>query len=392
MDEDRFQKFLEDKYQKPTIRLYFERTREFDKWLFKQRQKNIDDADESDIRSWASYIQKTVKKCQPYFSGIKTYYRWRHKDQMENLMTEILRKLPSAQKAPQNTIRWKDFESIMMEVERTNISLEYRVLLNLLWSEMKSEEILNLYVSDVDFEKRLITSPAGAKTFCVTHKAWRALEEYKPVDKRGKVERLFSKGLRVLQHTTQKYLGMHGLTPSKIRKSCLDDLPDTGRTIRFAAEPNKEVVSRIEHEQTEGSISQKDLFDRLVEEIGNFGNRMHQRINQVKDEHEFQRLLEGYLLATFPDELVTPEFPFKGFGKRDSKIDFTIGNASKIPIEVKLAEKKFSEDIRKGSGQVNEFLKHYGSSKGILVIGDKERDPERRKHSGIQDNVFILVI
>lgn len=67
MDEDGFRKFLEDKYQKPTINLYFERTREFEKWLFKQRQKNIEDADECDIRSWASYIQKTVKKTPTIF-------------------------------------------------------------------------------------------------------------------------------------------------------------------------------------------------------------------------------------------------------------------------------------------------------------------------------------
>lgn len=140
---------------------------------------------------------------------------------MENLMTEILRKLPSAQKTRQSTIRWKDFETIMLEVERTDISLEYRALLNLMWSEMKSEEILNLYVSDVDFEKRLITSPASGKTFRITQKAWDALEEYKLVDKRGKAERLFSIGLRSLQHTTKKYLGMHGLTPNKIRESCI---------------------------------------------------------------------------------------------------------------------------------------------------------------------------
>jgi hypothetical protein len=73
-------------------------------------------------------------------------------------------------------------------------------------------------------------------------------------------------------------------------------------------------------------------------------------------------------------------------------IDFAIGRDQKIPIEVKLAEKKIRDHIGKGFGQVKEFLESYRSDKGILVIGDKERDPERRKHSGAQDGVYIIVI
>jgi hypothetical protein len=266
------------------------------------------------------------------------------------------------------------------------------VFLNLLWSEMKVKNILKLCFSDIDFDKRLITSPTG-ETFGATWKAWGALEKYITRDRKGKMESLFKTGYRNHLIITQTYLGTtYGLTPDKIWKSCKCDLVDAGRTARFFSEPNIKPISKIGEKQTAESTSSKELFDRLVEEIMNFGNRINERISQVKDEEEFKRLLEGYLLATFPNELITPEFPFKGFGKADSKIDFTIGSDSKIPIEIKLAKKKISEHIREGSGQVNEFLKHYGSSKGILVIGDKERDPERRKHSGIQDNVFILVI
>ena len=256
---------------------------------------------------------------------------------------------------------------------------------------MKVKDILQLCFSDIDFEKRLITSPTG-ETFGARWKAWGALEKYITKDRKGKMDPLFKTGYRNHLIITKKYLGMYGLTPDKIWESCKCDLVDAGRTAIFFSEPNIKPISKIGEKQTVESTGSKDLFDRLVEEIMNFGNRIHERINQVKNENEFKRLLEGYLLATFPDELVTSEFPFKGFGKADSKIDFTIGRDSKIPIEVKLAEEKISEHIRKGSGQVNEFLKHYGSSRGILVIGDKERDPERRKHSGIQDNVFILVI
>jgi hypothetical protein len=148
----------------------------------------------------------------------------------------------------------------------------------------------------------------------------------------------------------------------------------------------------MRHEQIEESTVSENLFDRLVEEIRNFGNKMHERIPQIKDEGEFKRLLEGYLLAALSGEIIAPEFHFRGYGKADSIIDFTIGRDQKIPIEVKLTEKKIRDDIGKGSGQVKEFLVSCGSDKGILVIGDKERDPERRKHSGMQDNVYVIVI
>jgi integrase len=395
MNEDGFRKFLKDRYQGTTPRTYFEITKNFAGWLFEQSKRDIDDVDESDIRSWASYVQKEHPKCRPYLYGVRAYYWYKRKDKIANLITKIVRKLPPSPETQPIFIRWTDFKKMIEKVEETRIPAKYRVLLNLLWSEMENEEILNLYVSDIDFENRLITSPTSEKTFHVTCKAWDALEKYIPVYKREKEEPLFSKiGLRSLYHNTKKYLRGSGQTPDKLRKSCKNDLLDAGRTIRFrfAAEPDGESISRIEHEQIEESVSSKGLFDRLVEEIRNFGNRMHQRIKQVKDEKEFKRLFEGYLLATFPDEIIIPEFHFKGIENADSIIDFAIGKDQKIPIEVKLAEKRIRDHIGKGIWQVKEFLKSYASDKGILVVGDKERDPERRKHSGMQDNVYIIVI
>jgi integrase len=395
MDENGFRKFLEDRYQGSTPRTYFERAKGFEEWLYEhQKKKDIEDANESDVRNWASYVQNEIPKCQPYFYGVRAYYRYKRKDKMGNLITEILRKLPSPSKIQRkSTIRWTEFEAIMLKVEET-ISPEYCALFNLLWSEMKSEEILNLYISDIDFENRLIASPTSEKTFRVTWKTWEALEKYKPINERGKSEPLFSIGLRALQHNTRKYLGVYGLTPSKLRRSCKEDLPDAGRTIRFAPEPKKEPSSIIRHEQTEEPITLRNPFDRLVEEIRNFGNRVHYRIGQIKDEGVFKRLLEGYLLAAFPDEIITPEFHFRGYGRRDSKIDFAIGRDQKIPIEAKLTEEKIRDDIGKGLGQVKEFLEHVGlaSNRGILVVMDKKRDPERLKLSRIEGNVHIVII
>jgi hypothetical protein len=126
----------------------------------------------------------------------------------------------------------------------------------------------------------------------------------------------------------------------------------------------------------------------------NFGNRVHYRIGQIKDEAVFNRLLEGYLLVAFPDEIITPEFHFRGIGIRESIIDFTIGRGQKIPIEVKLTEEKIRDDIGKGSGQVKEFLEHVvsASNKGILVVVDEKRDPERLKLSIIEGSVHIVII
>lgn len=99
-----------------------------------------------------------------------------------------------------------------------------------------------------------------------------------------------------------------------------------------------------------------------------------------------------YLLATFPDQTITRKFGFKGWKIADSQIDFAVGKDQRIPIEAKLAQKDTGEHLREGPEQVKQFLKYSGSKKGILVIGDQQRDPERQKHGGMQDRVYIVVI
>jgi hypothetical protein len=392
MDENGFRKFLEDRYQGSTPRTYFERAKGFEEWLFKSNKKNIDDADEGEIRAWASYIQKEVPKCRPYLYGVRAYFRYRHKDRIESLLTKIAGKLPSLPKTLGDLTHWADFDKIMRKVEETRISSEDRALLNLLWSEMKTQDILNLYVSDVDFENRLITT--RKKKIQVTEKTWDALERYIKIDKRGKSEPLFSIELRALEGMTKRYLGMYGLTPSRLQRSCKEDLYDAGRTIRFAPEPDREPSSRPKQEQIKESVVAKDLFDRLIQEIKNFGNRVHDRISQIKNEGDLKRLLEGYLLARFPDEIIIPEFPFKYLEKTDLKIDFVIGKDQQTPIEVKLAteKKRIRSYEREGLSQVNEFLGYSESTKGILVIGDKKRDPERLKLRRIEGSVHIVII
>lgn len=392
MDEKEFEKFLERSGLAPnTIRLYVTSVKKFEKWLFEHQGKRLEDANESDIKNWKSYLQKE-KRFATYFYGLKKYYLYQRNDDMVKTIKEILSKLRPPKSTLQRLIRWTDFRKVMSKAERIRISDRDRALLNLLWSEMNSKEILDLRACDIDFEKRLITSRISGKTHHVTQEAWDALEKYIPIQDRDNGKLLFSINRRRLQQITEQYFKSVKQTPKSLMSSCRDDLISAGKTIRFATESEKK--PRVKEGQIEKSSIKKNLFDKLVQEIKRFGARIEiqERIKKIKGEEEFQTLLEGYLLATFPEQRIICEFPFKGWKTGDSKIDFVVGKDQRVPIEVKLAQKEIGDHLRKGIGQVNEFLKYSGTRKGILVIRDQERDPERQKHSGMQDSVYIIVI
>ncbi len=393
MDEKAFKKFLKRNHLAPkTIGDYVYFVKKIEKWLLTyQGKKKLEDANESDIRNWKSYVQKE-KGITTYFYGIREYYRYKRNDVMVNTINEILSELPRPPPTPQRSFRWTDFKEVMSKAEGIGISDRDRALLNLLWSEMNSSTILGLFISDIDFEKRLIASLKSEETYNVTQEAWDAMEKYVPIEDRSKKRPLFTINPRRLQQITKKYFESVKQTPKSLMLSCQENLIDAGKTLRFVTEPDKRLTSREEQEQIEKSRTGRGLFNKLVQEIKNFRSRVHNKFSKIKDEEEFQTLLEGYLLATFPDEIITPEFRFKGYEITDSIIDLAVGKDPKIPIEVKLAKKKMKPYLREGIGQVTEFLKYSESKKGILVIGDQKRDPERRKLSGMQDNVYIIVI
>lgn len=392
MDEKGFKTSLEHSLKHETIRNYVTSVKKFEKWLFEHKGKRLEDADKGDFRTYAVYLQSkkyAISTVSTYFIGIEQYYRWWRKLKKAKAINEIRRNLPR----PQPTLpllSWNEFEDIVEKAKEEGISKEKLALLNLLWSETTPKEIVGLHKSDIDFEKRLISTPSG-KTYRVTQQAWDALQEFVP--NRG--EKLFTLGIRSLQILSKNFVKQ---TPKQLRKSCKRDLFDTGKKVRFVYEPGKTTSLKEEKkpEEKKEETKKRNLFGRLVQEIKKFGESkwIHYQIPKLKNEKELQRLLEGYLLATFPDELITHEFPFKGYENTDSKIDITVGKDPKIPIEIKLAEKKIRDHKGKGLEQVREFLdKHPKSKKGILVIGDKKRDPERiRKHSGTQDSVCIIMI
>jgi len=386
MDERGFRQFLESKrLGKETVRIYTYSVKQFEKWLFNEREQNsLENASGHDIRNWAPNAPEPN-----YLHGIKQYYDYKRNPEMGKEIDKILKELPK-HRPPPRLFDWSNFRNVMSKAEHLRIKDRDHALLELLWSEIPRKEILELYYSDIDFEKLHITHHSGEKYY-ITQEAWHALQKHVSIGDRSKKKRLFPISKRALQQITGVYFGRVKQKPKTLLDNCQKDLVSAGRTARFVTEQRPS--SKPEPEQKEERI-EKNLFDKLVQEIKNFGIRVHYRIGQIKDEAIFNRLLEGYLLAAFPDEIITPEFRFRGLGIGDSLIDFAIGREQKIPIEVKMTEKKIRDDKGKGSEQVKEFLGYVpsASNKGILVIVDEKCDPERLKLSGIEGSVHIIII
>ena len=156
---------------------------------------------------------------------------------------------------------------------------------------------------------------------------------------------------------------------------------------------DKKPSSRIE--KPPKKKQKRRLFPRIVEEIENFGSMFHYRISKIKNEKEFQNILEGYLSAIFPEDIISREFRFEGYDDV-SRIDLAVGKAPKIPIEVKFAKGKIRGFKGEGSEQVKEFLESHRIKKGILVIGIKDRGRAHeyaRKFNGLQpDGVHVIII
>jgi integrase len=387
MDEKGFRANLERRrLDLKTVRAYIHHAKKIEKWL----SKNLDEATGTDIRRWANAQRGELKSFSSYVSAIRAYYQY---VPIKGMLEEI-DSIPPIGRPPRrnNIIPWCDFKDVITEVEKEGTNEEYLIILNLLWSEMHPNEILQLRVSDIDFDRYIITSHLSSKpkTYYATKEAWGALKRRIPSSDIGKTGHLLEKirSVRSIQGITETYFGKLGLKPKDLRRSCLEDLKNAGRTVRFVT--NTVETMPKEEPLTKPPIIAKNLFDKLVQEIMNFGERVHHLLPKCR-EKDLQRLLEGYILATFPDEAVSHEFSFK-----HSRIDVTFGTRPSIPIEVKLSSEneKIRNKIGQGSEQANEFLKASGSRKGILVIVDRKHDPEtKREYNGTwRNDVYVIVI
>lgn len=236
-----------------SVRAYVYSVRRFEKWLFSSRRPKLDNANKEDIHGWLSHLQK--KKTPPptislIFSGLTKYYRYRHSPEMLKAIEEIRSRLPKPQPIP-HSLSWDRFQKIVEDAEKDGLSEEKLTLLNLLWSEMRVEDILGLWISDIDFKNRLITSRAAKKRYRVTKKAWHALERYVPIGDIGAKKELFKiRSVRTVQKMTQDYFGLEGQTPHGLMESCKNDLIEAGKTVRFGYEKDRNRVQRQNKNKT----------------------------------------------------------------------------------------------------------------------------------------------
>jgi len=252
MDENGFKTFLKrSRRSSTTIKNYVSYVNRFERWLFKYREKKIDGADKKDINDWSLWAEKVLKTTDPYFYGIREYYRFKSNEVMVNAIDEILSKRPFSPPPSRHSFGWSDFEKVMLEAEKISINDRDRALLNLLWSEMNSSEILGLLISDIDFEKRIIYSRISRKIYHVTQEAWDALEKYVPIQDRDKKTPLFPIRDRRLMQITKKYFESVKQTPKGLMLSCQEDLINTGRKERFVIEHDKKPPFEKEIIETE---------------------------------------------------------------------------------------------------------------------------------------------
>ena len=391
MDEKGFIQYLNDNKKKKG---YSYHVKTFEEWLFKQSGKSPEEANKNDILTCAPLLTRN----QSYAYGVIQYYLFLDSPNateiIETIKTKIIPKL--LRPKPAKTINWKHFRYLMEQKEKKGISDKDRVLLNILWSLMKLKQIRYLRKSDIDFEKKVITTRStDQKKYHVTPETWEALENYLPIERREKRTKLFPIAIKTV--TVQKMVrdSFEGakITPNRLWLSCKEDLFEAGKQMRFQ-QVDKKPSSRIE--KPPKKKKRRQLFLRLVGAIENFGSIAHDRISKIKDEEEFQRILEGYLIATFPDETITREYSYNGYIETNPRIDFAVGKAPKIPIELKFAQGKIRKFIGDGSEQVKEFLKSSRSKKGILVILSKDRGRVielAQDHSGPQPSgVHVIII
>ena len=374
MDEERFKEFLRRrKLSQKTIKAYVSYVRKFEEYLLKYKQgKQLEAADPKDIKDFRLWSRKELKSTNPYLYGIKKYYEYISNKEMCSALEKLPRDKPSKSN---NLITWSDFETAMENAEKKRISSRDRALLNFLWSRMDSNEILQLKISDIDFEKHYIASRVTGRKFYITEKTWDALEKYVQIEERGKPEDLFPFDERRLQQITKKYFKTVGQTPKKLRLSCQKDLIEAGRKCRF-------MVSEESVQKLKTKVDQSTKMENLV-----FPKKILEKLPQ-----EVRKTIEGVMLNYVND---LPDFCFWGMRKalidairirfkRDKKEKMLYdenGNAYKLLTWIELAKQKryLSYSLAR---DLNREVKIFGdtASHDYMANLHKEEVPSIFKH------------
>jgi integrase len=282
MDENGFRGFLQErKYSDKTIKAYLSYVKTLERYLLKRKgRKRLENATPRDIKDFFWWGRKELKSVAPYLAGIYIYYEYVPRKRLRDTIKGISRDKPA--KSNKEPISWGAFSRGLKNAEKIGISDRDRALLNLLWSEMDSGEILQLKIFDIDFRNKVITSRVNRTTFHVTPETWYALGKYLSTKDWDKDDRLFPIGERRLQQIAKRYLEDVGQTPVKLRLSCKEDLIKQGREIRFL---------KCKREKTIISLDKDDLtwVDELIEKK-RFRNRndvVEYALEQMRESQRF---------------------------------------------------------------------------------------------------------
>jgi site-specific recombinase XerD len=270
MDEERFRDFLQKKKKaQKTAKAYVSYVKKLETYLLNYKGgKRLEEASIGDIKDFVLWFRTGMAKSSvnPYLSGFQKYYEYIRKDILRDTIKEMKRDRRSKS---DNLITWEHFEESMDKADRIHISKRDRCLLNLLWSRMDSDTILQLAISDIDFERRRIISrianTSTERVFYVTKRAWHALEEHVSVEVRGTAKPLFSINERRLQQIVKRYFADRGQTPIKLRLSCEQDIVQAGEKERFVTNEFERIslpISKNSLKWIDDQIENKVFRDR----------------------------------------------------------------------------------------------------------------------------------
>ena len=288
MDTKGFIRYLKDKGQQP--KNYPSHVAAVENYLYTHFGKSLEEANKNDIRAC-----QVLTRNKAYPHAVISYYEYLNspnaKEIKETIRTDIISKIPKTQ--PPKLILWDDFRYLMEQKEKKGISDKDCVLLNILWSRMKLKQIRHLRMSDIDFEKKVITtSSTDQKTYHVTPETWEALENYIPTESRGKRKKLFQKAMApvTVQKMVRESFPDAKITPNLLWLSCKEDLYEAGKQTRFQ-QLDKKPSSRIE------KITKKTIENVYPKgHVYDFYKNVLEIIKNVKN--------EVFLIDSFPNEEV----------------------------------------------------------------------------------------
>jgi site-specific recombinase XerD len=385
MDEVEFRKFLKDGgMSENTVKAYISHMNKFE-WYLRARGNELEEANRGDIKDFARWgVREFKRTCtiNSYLYGIQKYYEFKEKDKMVETIKKLPRYKRPKSKARLDLLNWDDFQKFMKGVEKNGISNRDRALLNLLWSRMSAKEILQLKISNLNFEECHIILRSGTRY--VSERAWVALEQYVPIEERGKKKRLFRIGaramsMRTFHHITQRYFGKIGQTAFKLRLGFEKEIMEEGEKRAYD-------MFRVIQEKTHKSEADISVPKKKKERLF-IPTEVLENIPQ-----EVRKTIKG-IISNYQNNF--PDFCFWGMRKalidainirfrrngKDGKLYNENGNAYNLPKWIELAKQERYISANQAN-KLNKEVKVFGDTASHDHMTDlqKEEVPTIFKH------------